>query len=144
MKRSTNRCHLVSPGGIILFHDIEARLNDYAVWRLWEELEAEYDTFHFKHGFGLGVLRKAGGEPNEHRLLQLMFDSSPEQQQELRQLYVHARSRRPGHSGSTSGVAAAMRDDAPRSLAIRRPGPSTAASRRKPLPRGPRRAANGV
>jgi len=80
----------LKPGGVILFHDIEARIKDYGVWKLWSELEAEYDTFKFKHGFGLGVLRKPGGPSNEHPLLELLFNSSEEDAQALRQLYVHA------------------------------------------------------
>ena len=80
----------VSPGGIILFHDIEARLADYGVWKYWAELELQHDTFKFQHGFGLGVLRKPGGERREHPLLKLLFDSSDEDHKQLRQLYVHA------------------------------------------------------
>ena len=41
-------------------------------------------------GFGLGVLRKPGGESLQHPLLQLLFESSEEEQKQLRQLYVHA------------------------------------------------------
>jgi hypothetical protein len=80
----------VKPGGIILFHDIEARIKDYGVWKLWSELQAEHETFHFKHGFGLGVLRKPGGAAIEHPLLELLFNSSEEEAHSLRQLYVHA------------------------------------------------------
>lgn len=80
----------VRPGGIILFHDIEARLADYGVWKYWSELEQQHETFHFKHGFGLGVVRKPGGERPEHPLLKLLFESSEDEQKQLRQLYVHA------------------------------------------------------
>ncbi len=40
--------------------------------------------------FGLGVLQKNGGPANEHPLLQLLFDSSPEEHAELRAFYIHA------------------------------------------------------
>ncbi len=55
----------MAPGGIILFHDIKARIKDFGVWRFWDGLRAAVpgDTFYFQHGFGLGVLRKPGGEP---------------------------------------------------------------------------------
>jgi len=82
----------LKPGGVILFHDIEARIGDYGVWKLWAELQAEYDTFTFKHGFGLGVLHKSGGPTNDHPLLDLLFNSSEEEAHSLRQLYVHASS----------------------------------------------------
>jgi len=80
----------VKPGGIVLFHDIEAKMEDYGVWRFWEELAPRYESFDFRHGFGLGVLRKPGGERGRHPLLQLLFDSSEEEQRKLRQFYVHA------------------------------------------------------
>ncbi|MFK8049909.1 MAG: class I SAM-dependent methyltransferase [Halioglobus sp.] len=81
----------VIPGGIILFHDIEARQSDFGVWRFWAELEAEHETFAFKHGFGLGVLRKPGGEQatDSHPLLDLLFNGSEQEQHRLRQLYIY-------------------------------------------------------
>lgn len=80
----------VRPGGIILFHDIEARQRDYGAWKFWAELETQYDTFAFQHGFGLGVLRKPGGsEAREHPLLELLFHGDENEVHMLRQLYVH-------------------------------------------------------
>lgn len=46
----------MSEKGIILFHDIMVRHGDFGVWKLWEELQRNYPTFTFKHGYGLGVL----------------------------------------------------------------------------------------
>ena len=80
----------VRPGGLVLFHDIEARQSDFGVWKFWQELEQEHETFDFHHGYGLGVLRKPGGEPSDHQLLKLLFESSETEQQRLRQFYVHA------------------------------------------------------
>ncbi len=85
----TNWYPKVKPGGVILFHDIEARMKDYGVWKFWEELAPQYESFQFQHGFGLGVLRKPGGDPQSHPLLELLFNSSEMEQQKLRQLYVH-------------------------------------------------------
>lgn len=82
----------VKPGGLILFHDIKARLKDFGVWRYWDELRDEQpETFEFQHGFGLGVLRKPGGDrEDDSDLLRMMFDSTPGEQDALRQFYVHA------------------------------------------------------
>ncbi|MCB1615751.1 MAG: class I SAM-dependent methyltransferase [Pseudomonadales bacterium] len=82
----------VRPGGVILFHDIQARMMDFGAWKFWEELSAsgEYKTMEFKHGFGLGVLQKNGGPQNEHTLLKLLFDASPDEHGELRAFYIHA------------------------------------------------------
>lgn len=82
----------VAPGGIVLLHDIKARMKDFGVWRFWDELRYELpgETFEFHHGFGLGVWRKPGGEPSEEPLLQFMFDSPPGVHDELRRFYVFA------------------------------------------------------
>ncbi len=87
----TNWYPKVRPGGVILFHDIEARQSDFGVWKFWAELEAQYDTFAFHHGFGLGVLRKPGGENStpEHPLLELLFRGDADEHHKLRQLYIH-------------------------------------------------------
>jgi hypothetical protein len=87
----TNWYPKVRPGGIILFHDIDARQSDFGVWKYWAELEAQYDTFAFHHGFGLGVLRKPGGETAtpEHPLLDLLFSGDEQEHHKLRQLYIY-------------------------------------------------------
>ena len=81
----------VTPGGIILFHDIEARQSDFGVWKYWSELESQHQTFAFHHGFGLGVLRKPGGDRSDpqHPLLELLFTGSEEERHKLRLLYIH-------------------------------------------------------
>ncbi len=79
----------VRPGGLVLFHDVEARIKDFGAWKYWSELETRYNTFKFNHGFGLGVLQKPGGADNEPALLRLMFDSDDRTRQELRRFYVH-------------------------------------------------------
>ncbi|MEE9414326.1 MAG: class I SAM-dependent methyltransferase [Acidimicrobiales bacterium] len=79
----------VKPGGIILFHDVNARLDDFGVWKFWEETSAQHETFTFDHGFGLGVLRKPGGDRgNDGELLNLLFSDEPKTIARLRELYV--------------------------------------------------------
>lgn len=81
----------VKPGGIVLFHDIAARLQDFGAWRFWNELMTEHETFWFKHGFGLGVLRKPGGpEKADGPLLQYLFSKDTRTEEALRAFYVHA------------------------------------------------------
>jgi predicted O-methyltransferase YrrM len=59
----------VRDGGVILFHDIAERENDFGVWRLWEEIAEPGRSFTFEHGHGLGVL--AVGEASQAPLRQL-------------------------------------------------------------------------
>ena len=78
----------VSEGGIVLLHDTCVRHQDFGVWRFWEELTAEFpETFEFHHSWGLGVIRKPGGAQRS-QLLELLFESSPAMQEEIRRHYV--------------------------------------------------------
>jgi len=81
----------VKPGGIILFHDVMAKIKDFGAWKYFEELETQYDdVFKFNHGFGLGVMRKPGGDRSDEPLLDLLFSKDEETEKQLRQFYVHA------------------------------------------------------
>lgn len=88
----TNWYPKVKPGGLMLFHDVQARLQDFGAWKFWDELRAQHESFTFNHGFGLGVLRKPGGDRgNDADLLKLLFaDRSEEAAAALRAFYVHA------------------------------------------------------
>jgi hypothetical protein len=79
----------VREGGIILLHDVFVRHANFGIWRLWQELEAEFpDTFAFHHDWGLGVLRKSGQGIRRSALLEALFDSSPDSQEYVRRYYV--------------------------------------------------------
>jgi len=78
----------VRPGGIILFHDIEARLQDFGVWKFWQQLQPEYQTFSFPFGFGLGVLLKPGGDTPSGELMDIMFEGSTEDHAKVRRMYT--------------------------------------------------------
>jgi hypothetical protein len=81
----------VRPGGIMLFHDVEARMKDFGVWRFWDEVRCKHETFTFHHGYGLGVLRKPGGDRSgDHELLELLFAPQHDAAERLRAFYVHA------------------------------------------------------
>jgi hypothetical protein len=79
----------VKPGGIVLFHDIAARLRDFGAWRFWTEASREHETFAFRHGFGLGVLRKPGPTAAAP-LVDFLFSTDERVHERLRAFYVHA------------------------------------------------------
>ena len=74
----------LSEQGIILFHDIAVRENDFGVYRVWEKLKAQFPHFAFLHGNGLGLLQVGPtpapavadlcqANPEERALLQASF-----------------------------------------------------------------------
>ncbi len=52
----------VRPGGIVLLHDVSVQLPEFGVRRFWEELSGRHQTVTLPHSYGLGVLRKPGGD----------------------------------------------------------------------------------
>ena len=80
----------LSPRGVALFHDIAARHNDSGVWKCWEEIRSQGESFEFHHGWGLGVWKPRGGEPVQTPLLRALFSASPAQAENIRHYYVMA------------------------------------------------------
>lgn len=46
----------MSARGVMIFHDINVRRDNFGVWELWERVSQLYPHFAFDHGYGLGVL----------------------------------------------------------------------------------------
>lgn len=80
----------VRPGGIIIFHDIQARMLDFGAWQFWQEISQQTESFTFNQGFGLGVIRKNGSDRPYTPLEKLLFNPSKSSQSQLRQFYAHA------------------------------------------------------
>lgn len=57
----------VSDQGIVLFHDISARHEDFGAWKVWDELKGAYPSFGFRHGHGLGLLAVGATPPKPVR-----------------------------------------------------------------------------
>jgi chromosome segregation ATPase len=76
------------PGGVMLLHDVEVRRDGFQVWRLWEELQAKFPTFTFRHHSGLGVLRKPASSGESDDLLTELLQAGQKEQEEARRYYV--------------------------------------------------------
>jgi hypothetical protein len=62
---------------------------NFGIWRLWEELTAEFpETFTFHHSWGLGVLRKPGSPSKAPAFLDQLFASGEEGRERIRRHYV--------------------------------------------------------
>ena len=80
----------VKKSGLILFHDIVVRHDDFGVWKLWEELQQRFATFSFHHGYGLGVLALNEAELPRASIIQKLFSKGPEQEHKIRSSYENA------------------------------------------------------
>lgn len=76
----------MSDRGLVLFHDIEVRRSDFGVWRLWEELSAEFPSIAFRHSHGLGVIAVGAKQPAEVEAL-FKFAKQPEAEARIRSLF---------------------------------------------------------
>lgn len=72
--------------GIMLFHDVNVRENDFGVWKFWEAAAAKYPSFDFLHGHGLGILAVGTNIPEE---LHFLFEAD-ERQKALIRRFFHA------------------------------------------------------
>ncbi|HEU4879155.1 MAG TPA: class I SAM-dependent methyltransferase, partial [Gemmatimonadaceae bacterium] len=59
----------LSNRAIVLMHDTNVREADFGVWRFWPEVTAQYPSFAFLHGHGLGVVGVGNSLPDDVRWL---------------------------------------------------------------------------
>lgn len=54
----------MSPGGVVLFHDIKVFERDFGVHQLWDRISSEFPSFEFRHSHGLGIIQLPGNGPS--------------------------------------------------------------------------------
>ena len=65
----------MSRSGVVLLHDTRVFAKGFGVWRLWLEKSAQYPSFEFQHGSGLGILAVGEKVPGP---LKELFDAGHE------------------------------------------------------------------
>jgi GT2 family glycosyltransferase/glycosyltransferase involved in cell wall biosynthesis/SAM-dependent methyltransferase len=69
----------LAPGAVVLFHDTNVREHNFAVWKLWKELQVRYpNNVEFLHSHGLGVLQ-LNNAPIDKKLVWLQADEYEKQ-----------------------------------------------------------------
>lgn len=67
----------LAPGAVVMFHDTNVRERNFGVWKLWEELQAQYpNNLELVNCHGLGVLQLNYAPENKN--LQWLQPNSPE------------------------------------------------------------------
>jgi len=80
----------LSPKGIILFHDVILRDHGFGVWKLWDEITQDHDSFLFEFGCGLGVWKKEPVTKSDSPLLRRLFGANKTERVALNESYANA------------------------------------------------------
>jgi hypothetical protein len=75
----------LSEDAVVLFHDTNVREREFGVWKFFERVAAQYPSFQFFHGYGLGVL--IPGDRIRAPLAPLL-QASPETAHQIRAAYA--------------------------------------------------------
>ena len=82
----------VSPKGVVLFHDVAVHGGGFGVWKLWQEIAAEGNSFVFEFGYGLGVWQRNPISEDDSSFLNGLFGATEEVRQLINRHYATAAS----------------------------------------------------
>ena len=80
----------VSPNGLVLFHDVMVRDHGFGVWKVWEQIAREDNSFLFEFGFGLGVWKKQPVRANDSSFVRSLFCADKAERGRINESYANA------------------------------------------------------
>jgi hypothetical protein len=80
----------LSPNGVILFHDVVVRDGGFGVWKVWEEIIGERNSFLFEFGHGLGVWKKEPVTDSDPAFLRKLMNAGEAERRQINQFYANA------------------------------------------------------
>jgi predicted nucleic acid-binding Zn-ribbon protein len=80
----------LSPNGIILFHDVIPRDGGFGVWKLWEEIAREDNSFLFEFGYGLGVWKKQPVASSDSSFIRRLLRANKAERHDVNAYYANA------------------------------------------------------
>jgi cephalosporin hydroxylase len=82
----------LSPNGIILLHDVILRDRGFGVWKLWEEIAREDNSFLFEFGYGLGVWKKQPVGSSDSFFVRRLLGANKIERRDINEYYANAAS----------------------------------------------------
>ena len=80
----------LSPNGIILFHDVVVRDQAFGVWKVWQEIARDNNSFLFEFGYGLGLWKRRPVSANDPPFIRRLLMASSLERQEINRFYASA------------------------------------------------------
>jgi hypothetical protein len=80
----------LSPNGIILLHDVMLRDRGFGVWKLWDEIAREDNSFLFEFGYGLGVWKKQPIATSDPSFIRGLLGANQTERRDINAYYANA------------------------------------------------------
>jgi cephalosporin hydroxylase len=80
----------LSSNGIVLFHDVIVRDRGFGVWKVWEEIAREDNSFLFEFGYGLGVWKRQPVAPSDSFFVRRLLGANKTERRDLNAYYANA------------------------------------------------------
>jgi methyltransferase family protein len=80
----------LSPNGIVLLHDVMVRDRGFGVWKLWEEIARQDNSFLFEFGHGLGVWKKQPVASSDSSFIRRLLCANKTERRDINEYYANA------------------------------------------------------